>query len=278
MLPVDGSFLYATGKAVAALSPPTAQMSMADCWFSVAIAQNALDTLINRSVFQPTTSRQEGINLLATLERVSQRTLDKDQDGKDPVLGWSDHHAITTQLAQFEAVFAAEMRPNLHMVTSTLGLDASKLIADGSVAFPKNLRNKVPAAIPDAKEAMKCIVFELPTAAGFHLHRANESVLHKYYEAVAPGKEAPKTRNIGDYLKKLDEFSAGDKIVRAALRDLKDLHRNPLIHPETSLDDVDEAYALYCGVFAAMQAMLKVIPIPGVSLADFDASSSGPPD
>jgi hypothetical protein len=159
-------------------------------------------------------------------------------------------------------VFAAEIRPNLHLVTSAMGLDSTRLIADGSIQFPKSLKDKVPGAIPDTKEAMKCIVFELPTAAGFHLHRANEAVLHKYYEAVLPGKEAPKTRNIGDYLKKLDEFDAGDKPVRAALRDLKDLHRNPLIHPETSLNDVDEAYALYCGVFAAMQAMLKAIPVP----------------
>ncbi len=263
MLPVDGSFLYQTGKAVAPLNALNAQMPMADCWLGILIAHQSLDLLINQSVYRPTTSRQEGLALLETLNRIGHRPIDKDKDGRDPVLGWSDHNAIASQLAQFEAVFAAEIRPSLHMVTSTLGLDANKLIADGSVAFPKSLKDKVPTAIPDCREAMKCIVFELPTAAGFHLHRANESVMRKYYEAVVPaGNAPPDTRNIGDYINALSKLDAGDKRVRAALRDLKDLHRNPLIHPETSLEDTDEAYALYCGVFAAMQEMLKVIPNP----------------
>jgi hypothetical protein len=126
--------------------------------------------------------------------------------------------------------------------------------------FPDDLGAKVPAAIGDAREAMKCIVYELPTAAGFHLHRANESVLRKYFDTVSNGATPPDNPNVGIYLKIMEDKKLGDEKVRAALRDLNKLHRNPLIHPELSLENVDEAYALYCGVFAAMQAMLKAIP------------------
>lgn len=157
------------------------------------------------------------------------------------------------------------MQPiSVFLVTPKKGLDTGQMIVDGSVAFPTDLPTKVPTAIPDAQQAMRCIVFELPTAAGFHLHRANESVLRRYWDAVTSGAPRPDDRNMGTYLRKLDELGAGDKVVKTALRDLKDQHRNPLIHPEHSLDTVDEAFALFCGVFNAMEGMLKVIPVPSV--------------
>src|SRR5262249_26090162 len=67
----------------------------------------------------------------------------------------------------------------------------------GSVAFPTDMGTKVPASIADAQQAMKCIVFELPTAAGFHLHRANESVLRCYWDAVTKGQPPPRRPQYG---------------------------------------------------------------------------------
>ncbi len=260
MLPVDGSFLYNLGKQLAPLLDLKAETSLGDAAVPLIVAEWSLETLLHQSVFRLRTSRADGLSLLETLSRVRQRGTN--EDGKTPI-GWPDLSAISRGLSQFEAVFAAEMRvSSMYLVTQKKGLDTLALLADGAVQFPSELEIKVPAALPDAREAMKCIIFELPTAAGFHLHRANESVLRKYYHAVTGGKAPPKTRNIGDYLHELDTQKAGDKIVKAALRDLKDLHRNPLIHPEHSLESVDEAYALYCGVFAAMEAMLKAIPAP----------------
>lgn len=49
--------------------------------------------------------------------------------------------------------------------------------------------------------------------------------------------------------------------MKAALKDLKDLHRNPLIHPEHTLESPDEAIALMNGVHTVMVYMLKEIPI-----------------
>ncbi len=65
---------------------------------------------------------------------------------------------------------------------------------------------------------------------------------------------------MGDYINQLTQRKAGDPRVLSALKDLKDLHRNPLIHPEHSLDSVDQAIALMNGVHSVMVYMLADIP------------------
>jgi hypothetical protein len=114
--------------------------------------------------------------------------------------------------------------------------------------------------LPDLEQATRCIAFELFTAAGFHLHRANEAVLRRYWDAVTNGATRPASRNMRDYLNELNKLKAGDAKVKATLKDLKDLHRNPLIHPEQTLENVDDAIALMNGVHTAVPNMLKQMP------------------
>ena len=80
-------------------------------------------------------------------------------------------------------------------------------------------------------------------------------------------------RNIGDYLSKLKELKKGDAKVLAALKDLKDLHRNPFVHPEHSLENADEAIALLGGVQAVIIPMLKEIPAQPLSWSNRAANS-----
>jgi hypothetical protein len=92
-------------------------------------------------------------------------------------LGPFEVYALTSAANKFEAVLAAELGVTaLYVVTKKSGFDTSDLIGNGEVFFPPDLAAKVPEAVKDVQEATKCIAYELPTAAGFHLHRANESV------------------------------------------------------------------------------------------------------
>jgi hypothetical protein len=256
---IDGSFLYTVGANVHPLSELSANtklhIAMWICW----MAQQHLEQLLG-SVFRLRTSRESCQVLLDLVTALSKRaTESKDQEEAVSY----QVHAIQKQLRDFEAVLAAEFRVStVYLITQRKGLDPGVMIEMGWEAFPSALPNKVPTAMPDARDAMRAMMFELPTAAGFHLHRANESVLHKYFDAVSSGAPRPKNRNMGDYLAEMDKLGVGEKPVKAALRDLKDLHRNPLIHPDHSLETFDEAYGLYCGVFTAMEAMLKAIPPP----------------
>jgi hypothetical protein len=170
--------------------------------------------------------------------------------------------SITSALTDFEAVFGAEIAGlPLYGVTRKAGYDLPTLIGNGAACFPAELPSKAPEALPDLQQATKCIAFELFTAAGFHLHRANEAVLRRYWDAVTGGASRPASGNMGDYLNELNNRNAGDAKVKAALKDLKNLHRNPLIHPGETLDNVDDAVALMSGVHTAVLNMLKEMPV-----------------
>lgn len=256
---IDASFLYNVGSQIHPLAELHSSTKLNHCIWTVYLAQTSLEGLLS-SVFRLRTSREPTERLLASVRELSRRC--GESQNNDDEIGFSVH-GITSQLTAFEAVLAAEFRVSaIYLVTQKKALDAAVMIESGADAFPDDLLSKVPEAGQDVRDAARCLVFELPTAAGFHLHRANESVLHKYYDAVTNGAARPTNRNMGDYLNALSTANAGTPEVRAALRDLKDLHRNPLIHPDHSLDNVDQAYALYCAVFTAMEAMLRAIPVP----------------
>jgi len=183
-----------------------------------------------------------------------------DKDGERKITQY-DANDLNRQFNLFKTVLLAELETlNANFVTQKRGYDTATLIEAAENIFPPELPHRVPEAVFDLREAGKCIAFELPTAAGFHLHRANEAILHRYYDAVTDGKPRPTSRNIGDYLAALRQHNAGDPKLLAALKDLKDLHRNPLIHPDQTLESIDEAIALMNGIHNAVVHMLKVIP------------------
>lgn len=260
---VDGHYFYQVGSQIhplAELAAGTTTWSQAH--FPVVIAEGALEPLITRTVLQLRTSVQTGAVLLAVVREIKDRILDQNSapDGQETV-DWVLIWRMQTALTAFEAVLAAEMQLiPLYVVTPKGGFVLTDLIENGQVCFPPDLWEKVPEALPDVREATKCIAFELPTAAGFHLHRANEAVIRAYFRVVAEEQEPPKSGNMGDYLKIMAELGAGDPKVIAALTQLKNLHRNPLMHPEQALESVEEAISLMGAVRAAVGEMLKAIP------------------
>jgi hypothetical protein len=55
----------------------------------------------------------------------------------------------------------------------------------------------------------------------------------------------------------------GDRKVFSALAGLKDFHRNPVLHPDDRLDDVEEVLALLGSINTVITYMLKAIqPAP----------------
>jgi hypothetical protein len=85
------------------------------------------------------------------------------------------------------------------------------------------------------------LAFDLPTATGFHMLRATEAVLIEY--KTAAGVKKSKTRNWNKYIQDLKAAGADQKIV-AILDQIRDLHRNPLMHPEVVLT-MPEASAIF---------------------------------
>jgi hypothetical protein len=76
----------------------------------------------------------------------------------------------------------AEAQGKLAFIVTDKRIDVDKLLMDVSTLMAPSVFNKLPdIARYDFIEAGKCIAFELPTAAAFHLLRGTEAVLRHYY-------------------------------------------------------------------------------------------------
>jgi hypothetical protein len=263
---VDGYYLYQVGAAIhplaefhAAWGPLGGPTTLQQIQLPLYIAEASLEPLLSRSVFQLRTSLQSGHILLQAIRSLKAK-IEQTEDKTKP-LTFSDIYGVTSALTSFEAVLGAELSLcPLYVVTQKAGFDTTVLVDAGVACFPTDVWFKAPEAISDLQQGTKCIAFELFTAAGFHLHRANEAVLRRYWDAVSKGAARPKSRNIGDYLNEMNQKDIGSAKVKAALKDLKDLHRNPLIHPEDSIENADDAIAIMNGIHTVMVHMLREMP------------------
>jgi hypothetical protein len=84
--------------------------------------------------------------------------------------------------------------------------------------------------------------------------------VRRYYEDVSGNPAKLKTRNLGVYIHSLEQAHADERITKA-LRQLKDLHRNPLIHPEVAIR-TDEAITIVGMVRSVVSMMLNELPEP----------------
>jgi hypothetical protein len=297
---IDGYYLYQIGGQLHPLNelkayafPGGHATTVADARTVLYLAEASLEPFLNRSVFRLKTSLQPGYVLLDAIRALKAKVDAVPAEEMSRDITWAEAYPITSALTAFEAVLGAELAlMPLYVVIQKAGFDTGVLIEAGVRCFPDDVWSKVPDAIPDLSQGTRCIAFELFTAAGFHLHRANEAVLRRYWDAVTNGAPRPNSRNMGDYLNEMNTRKVGNDRVKAALKDLKDLHRNPLIHPEHSLESADEAIALMNGVHTVMVYMLKEIPLvapgpavvppggvsplmPQAAISSIAASSSG---
>lgn len=166
------------------------------------------------------------------------------------------HQAISS----FKTVLEAEFQTaSVYLVTAKRGYDVPTLLENAETIFPPELNSKIPQVQDDLREAGKCLAFNLGTAAGFHLLRALETVVCSYWYVVMNKSPLPSNRNLGNYI---NEMARGDhparKKVLFALRQVKDLHRNSIMHPEETLD-LDQAIALLGTVQSAIALMLPTV-------------------
>jgi len=114
----------------------------------------------------------------------------------------------------------------------------------------------------EIRESGKCLAFDCATASGFHIMRATELIIHKYYTHVCKPTSEKRLDNWGAYIAKLDQVAdAQVKEVVAILRQIKDQHRNLIMHPELVLSP-DESFTLFEIAQGAIIAMVNALPVP----------------
>lgn len=257
------SFFFRLGALLRPLESLQAGASLAAVWGSVYQAQTDIETMFQTEWFAPAlrSSGQAGVGLLAALKAITGR-LDFENGTISPL----EASNVTTALNQFQGVLQAEFAiADAYYVTRKGLYDTTALVDNAEKQFPTELGVKVPGAIPDIRAAGKCLAFELSTASAFHSFRAVEAVLRVYWDVVSAGAEHPNLQAIGEYLSQMDAKGIGDTSVKECLRQLTKLHRNPLIHPERSIE-LDEAIATFGMCQSCIVALLKGIPSPNAGL------------
>lgn len=181
------------------------------------------------------------------------------QEDKEKKVPYDIASPVEVKLRDFETILRAEVaNGNLYMVDQKQAFDTAKIIFSGESAFSPLLLEYGDVVIEDARSAMRCIAFELPTAAAFHLHRLNEAVLGIYWDTVK-AEERPKVQTLGSYLAELKKDPNHDKLITAALDQIRSIHRNPTMHADHTLVKVDEAIALFGIVSSAVSYMLQAV-------------------
>jgi hypothetical protein len=155
---------------------------------------------------------------------------------------------LTTDRAYIVQTIFEELRPiltsefaKLHIYfvppigifsTEALLTEPEKMFSDDSARLP-------PETLTEIQEAGKCLGFSLPTATGFHLMRAVESILRHYYDVLSHRASRPTRGAMGVYLDEILKLHGVDTELHAALKQIKILYRDPIAHPEAILSMTD---------------------------------------
>jgi hypothetical protein len=176
----------------------------------------------------------------------------------DYIITSADANALVVSLFDFQAVFREELSvADFYVVSQKAHFSTTTLVENGEQMFPADFRKELPEeAIHDIQQGARCFAFELPTAAGFHFLRAIEAVIHSFYDVLSGNAPRPHRSAMGIYIDELIKLNANPELV-LVLRQIKDLHRNPVVHPEETLD-MTEAQMLMGIMQSAMFSMIQI--------------------
>jgi hypothetical protein len=244
---------YQLGLAIHPLEDIKDDASLEDVLFPLWSAQSALQKLLNDKLIPLRVCLPAARTLLDAISAVIAQIL-KPGD-LEHGLKSARSSRITTSLQTFETVFAAELLQLDTYFVSQKGIYSTRdLIEHADRILPQDILSELPdAARKDIRDAGRCLAFDLPTAAAFHILRALETVILKYYSIVTNHEVKMKTRNWGAYIKMLEKTKADKKIV-ALLDQIREMHRNPIMHPEVTLS-MNEAECLFA---IAQSAILSI--------------------
>lgn len=257
MIRITLQYIWALSESLEPISrlDPLKPIEKIDLMIAAFGAKQALDALIAGSVFA--TTLRSTRPLAADLRQQLEKATTGDVDHK---VEMSDVWALKRSYDAFKIAFLAELGTfPAYFVSQKGSHDTLTLLENPSRMFPDDLAKKVPEAMFDVAEAGKALCYETPTACGFHLFRATESVLRRYYTHATGGKPQPKIRNIAVYVNAMKQQKAGDDKVLSVVAQLSSLHRNPLIHPDVILT-MDEAIAILGMARSAITHMISQLP------------------
>ena len=221
-----------------------------DCWNARNSLQQLLDDPVSLQVCRPVV-----IKLIESISSFLPEDFSEALNIKKSEQVGFRAHTIAAASKELDAVLEAECRTLATYAVSQKGAySTSDLIDRAEIMISEETRTKLDAAvINDIREAGRSLVFDLPTAAGFHILRAVELTMYDLWKRTKTG-QSQKPSNWGKYIEQLKATHV-DKKITTMLDNIRELYRNPIAHPEHSLTD-SEAIALFGLGIAAIEHMV----------------------
>lgn len=259
---INCSYIYNMGQTLERLSTIKAESNFDDIDQLCLLVYGTLQGIRDQNVYALPLSKSEARDFLSVLDNL----WTKFESPRDEPLGQYEVGQVFQAKTRFETVLKAEWdKEAVFAVSIKRGFDSTALVWDGLRLFPPSLGDLVPEASVDFRAATRCIAFELPTAAAFHLCRGFEAVVRRLFESkFGPLPIKPADRTLGALVAKLEREQLDPKLL-ASLRDLKNLHRNPSMHPEHTLKSVEEAITLLNAMDAPISHMLRLVEDAGAA-------------
>lgn len=169
---------------------------------------------------------------------------------------------VIIKAKEFQTVLIAELETLAsYYVTQKAIYSTTGLIERAENILPEHVLKKISTDIKEEiRQSGKCLAFDVATASAFHIMRATEAVIHKYYLHVCQPESEKRLQAWGAYITELKKSPKPEvQEVVAILQQIKDRHRNLIMHPEIVLSP-DEAFTLFEIAKGAIIAMADNLP------------------
>jgi hypothetical protein len=164
------------------------------------------------------------------------------------------------KIGHFESMFDKELHDfPIFSVEEKGNFSLSRLLTGASQGYPPGALSKLGSnIINEIDESGRCIAFSRPTAAAFHILRALELLAKAFIETRGLQEPPPNRCNWGEYIQILRNGGSPREITDL-LQIIKDNYRNPIMHPDETLDQ-EKASSLFniCG--SAVEVICRHLP------------------
>lgn len=180
------------------------------------------------------------------------------QSASDHELTADEADRLNKIMANLDRTLFAEALGNVAFIVTDKRIDVDKLLNDVPSLIAPGIFDSLPEiARYDFTEAGKCIAFEVPTAAAFHLLRGTEAVLrHFYCSIVKRGRVELLWGPIVEHLRRRRKPPPSPLLNN--LDNIRLSFRNPTQHPDKIYDiqEVQDLFGLCTDVVNRMVALL----------------------
>ncbi len=276
---VDEFRFYELGKTIRAITGLKAESDFAIYWWPLWNAREALTNLKHHAVavhISPAVvDRVVGAISEIVPDNFAEAMRQAGESGGAPETLGAGVYELSEALKAFESVLAAACRAlDTYAVSQKRGYSIPALVDRADTMLPPETTAHLHAgALLDIRTAGRCLAFNTPTAAGFHILRATERVMAMYYEHLTARRLPKRNRDWLLYLRNLAEVSSADKKIHGALDHIWGNYGNPISHPEETLTEGQAImlFGLCLSVIEMMAEVLRTLPPSLTALEELKA-------